>query len=123
MRIRRSTGVLIAGFVTSIAATLAMPRSTGAWTALLSLAATLTLFISTVGLLLLGISSIRDTILGRRRSSSRSFATGHCHACGYDTASLVRGIVACPECGTILATIPDGVRAERDETGTASATS
>ncbi|QYK48477.1 MAG: hypothetical protein KF838_01165 [Phycisphaeraceae bacterium] len=122
MRIRRSTGVLIVAFVAAVVATIAMPRGTGAWAALLRFAATLTLFISTVGLLLLGINSVRDTILGRRRSSRRSFPAGRCHACGYDTSSLVRGIVACPECGTILASIPDGVRAERDDMGAASDT-
>lgn len=51
------------------------------------------------------------------RSSTSDVSNGdlsedptRCHSCGYDCSNLVRGIVACPECGVVLATIPRGVR-------------
>lgn len=50
---------------------------------------------------------VRILLVGFHRSSAREmFPAGRCHACGYDTSTLVRGIVACPECGAVLASIP-----------------
>lgn len=113
MRIRLSTGILIGAFVAAAIATVVIP---GGSRGILALAKPIALVASVgsgVWLVVLGIKAARDRIMGRRHWDRAMFPAGHCHACGYDTSSLVRGIVACPECGAILASIPDGVRGER----------
>lgn len=84
-------------------------RGAGALPAL-DLVSSSILSISGVGLAIIGIRSIRDRILGRHPAAPVSFPAGRCHSCGYDTTGLVRGTVACPECGAILAHIPSESR-------------
>lgn len=113
MRLRASTGILIAVFLGSCAATYAIQVGAVNARPAVGLIVSLTLVASGAGLLYRGVKSTRDTILGRGRASRGLFPPGRCHACGYDTSSLVRGIVACPECGAILASIPDNSPAPR----------
>lgn len=110
MRIRASIGILIGAFVAATIATAATPGGSGgiiAWTKLIAL---VTSVVSGVSLVVIGIKATRDRIMGRRQWDRALFPTGRCHACGYDTSGLVRGTVACPECGAILASIPKAVR-------------
>lgn len=107
MRIRASTGILIAVFLGSCVATYAIQVGGVNVRPSVGLIVSLTLVASGAGLLYRGVRSTRDAILGRGRASRGLFPPGRCHACGYDTSSLVRGIVACPECGAILASIPN----------------
>ncbi len=127
MRLRASTGILIAVFLGSCAATYAIQVGAVNARPAVGLIVSITLVASGAGLLCRGvkstrdtikstrdiIKSTRDTIRGRGRASRGLFPPGRCHACGYDTSSLVRGIVACPECGAILASIPDNSPAPR----------
>ncbi len=118
MRIRASTGILIAVFLGSCVATFAIQVGAVNLRAAVRLIVSLAFVASGAGLLHRAVKSTRDTILGRGRASRGLFPPGRCHACAYDTSSLVRGIVACPECGAILASIPGaspapGLAAER----------
>jgi hypothetical protein len=84
---------------------LAQGAAAGVWIAVES-ACLLEMPVSGAVAVMLGGQAVRDRILGRTRARVPLFPPGRCHACGYDTSSLVRGIVACPECGVILACSP-----------------
>lgn len=107
MRIR-GTSVALLGVLGAASITLVLaPAGTGAaWGAVKFLAGCLGI-VSGACLLIRGARVLRDRIFGIRRSGTHEmFPAGRCHACGYDTSTLVRGIVACPECGAVLASIP-----------------
>lgn len=112
MRVRGSIGVLLGAFVVAAIATAVIPGGTGGILAGIKLVALTTSVASGVWLVLLGIKAVRDRMLGRTRRGREMFPPGRCHACGYDTSGLLRGMVACPECGAILATIPGSDRAK-----------
>lgn len=93
-------------FIASTVAAFAIPTGAGRVPDAARLIASITLLISGSGLLVRGIKAIRDAAMGRHAWNRDMFPAGRCHACGYDTSALVHGIVACPECGVILASAP-----------------
>ena len=110
---RRSILVGFAGaFGGAVTAFVVLPNNPTGALAAAQIAALLVMTISATGIVVVGRNTIRDRILGKARAGL--FPPGRCHACGYDTSALVRGIFACPECGAVLASIPAGERVPGD---------
>jgi len=93
-----------AAFAGAVIALIVLPSNPKGALAAAQIAALLMMTISATGIVVVGRNVIRDRILGR--SQAGLFPPDRCHACGYDTSALVRGIFACPECGVILASSP-----------------
>ncbi len=106
MRVRLKTAIplvafgasLVVLFVASIGAAGSPPGLQLLWVSVF--------VISGVWSFIVALRAIRNTYLRVYHRDRPMFAAGRCHACGYDTSTLVRGIVACPECGAVLASIP-----------------
>lgn len=93
-----------AAFAGAVTTFIVLPNNQTGALAAAQVAALFVMTVSATGVVVVGRNAIRNRILGRARAEL--FPPDRCHACGYDTSALVRGIVACPECGVILAFSP-----------------